>query len=73
MRQPTIHAWSRVYDMPNVAEKPLTKPLMVVVVEYLADGRAVERERVELPAQRVDPRLAYDDLGIAAKMHALRM
>ena len=73
MRQPTIHAWSRVYDRLNVAEERLPEPLMVVVVEYLDDGRAIERARVLLPPQRVDAHPAYDDLEIAAKMHALRM
>ena len=46
MRTPTFQEWQHMRGSAGSSE-----PLTVVVVEYRADGRAVERERVTLSSQ----------------------
>ena len=45
-----------------------SEPLVVVVVEYSADGHAIERERTTLPPQRFDIR--HDPVAFAVSLRS---
>ena len=51
MLRRTLPIWRDTRDVARVAES-----LVVVVVEYCADGQAIERAREQLPPRVAEPR-----------------
>jgi len=56
-RRTAMDRQHRAHPSEQRLDQPATEPLMVVVMEYTADGRAIERERMQLPARAPERRL----------------